>query len=237
MPQHHDRSCAEPGRPELDAPDLGRRDDVAGNPDHKQVAKALVEDNLCWHTRVGASENDGEWLLTGRQLVGRRIWAVNVSWRRTPDAKRRFPSRKRPNASCAAVIVLTRMPRCVPAAWKKSSSCRPSCVCKLVRRHIYRQIDSSVMIVPFFLYRVIHVELDGEHVRSVVIRRLSCYPQTAARVELLNLRENSRCDRKVDGKGAEVCAASADNSAPGGLDPSARHAVLPTRNTPHASRR
>ena len=44
--QHHDESCAEPLRCELDTADLGRGDDVPGDPDDKQVAQALIEGSL-----------------------------------------------------------------------------------------------------------------------------------------------------------------------------------------------
>ena len=38
-----------------------------------QVAKALIENDLRWHPRVGTAENDGERLLTCRQLVAARL--------------------------------------------------------------------------------------------------------------------------------------------------------------------
>ena len=67
--QNHHQPCAEPLCGELDAADLRGGDDVSGNADDKQVAKALIEDDLCRHPRVGTSENDGERLLTCRQLA------------------------------------------------------------------------------------------------------------------------------------------------------------------------
>ena len=79
MPQNHHQPCAEPRRGELDAADLRRSDDVSGNADDKQVAKALIEDDLCRHPRVGTSENDGERLLTCRQLVAARLARERVA--------------------------------------------------------------------------------------------------------------------------------------------------------------
>ena len=67
--QNHHEPSAEPCRGELDATDLRSSDDVSGNADNEQVAQALVEDDLCWHPRVGATENDGERLLTCCQFV------------------------------------------------------------------------------------------------------------------------------------------------------------------------
>ncbi len=49
MAQNHNERCAEPLCGELRAPDLGGGDDVSGNADDKQVAQALVEDDLCRH--------------------------------------------------------------------------------------------------------------------------------------------------------------------------------------------
>ena len=84
MPQNHHQPCAEPRRGELDAADLRRSDDVSGNADDKQVAKALVEDDLCWHPRVGTSENDGERLLTCRQFVAAHLARERVA---APNAR------------------------------------------------------------------------------------------------------------------------------------------------------
>ena len=35
--------------------------------------RALVEDDLCRHARVGTSENDSEWFLALRQLAAARL--------------------------------------------------------------------------------------------------------------------------------------------------------------------
>lgn len=52
----------------LDAPqDLGP-DHVVSGTDDEEVPEALVEDDLCGQSRVGASEDDGERVLTGGQL-------------------------------------------------------------------------------------------------------------------------------------------------------------------------
>ena len=67
--QYDDERCAEPLRGELDAADLGRRDDVAGDADDEQVAQPLVEDNLRWDSRVRTAEDNCEWLLTCSELT------------------------------------------------------------------------------------------------------------------------------------------------------------------------
>jgi hypothetical protein len=45
--QNHNERRAEPLCGELNAADLRGSDDVSGNADDKQVAQALVEDDLC----------------------------------------------------------------------------------------------------------------------------------------------------------------------------------------------
>ena len=73
MPQNHHQLCAEPRRSELNAANLRTSGDVSGNTDDKQVAKALIEDDLCRHARVGTSENDGEGFLAHCQLAAARL--------------------------------------------------------------------------------------------------------------------------------------------------------------------
>ena len=58
---------------ELDAADLGRRHDVSSDADDKQVAEALVEDDLGRHARIGTTEDDGERLLPRGQLAPARL--------------------------------------------------------------------------------------------------------------------------------------------------------------------
>ncbi len=61
---------------ELDAADLRRRDDVAGDADHEQIAEALIEDELGRHARVGAAEDDRERQLVLRQRRAPRLTQV-----------------------------------------------------------------------------------------------------------------------------------------------------------------
>jgi hypothetical protein len=56
-------ASVKPGRRELDAADLRRSDDVAGDTDNEEVAEALVKDELGRDPGIGASQDDGEWLL------------------------------------------------------------------------------------------------------------------------------------------------------------------------------
>src|SRR2546429_9537314 len=88
MPKNHHQASAEPRRRELDAADLRGSDDVSGNTNDKQVAQALVEDDLSRHPRVGTTENNGERLLTRGQLVAarlarERVMAPNVRYKAT----------------------------------------------------------------------------------------------------------------------------------------------------------
>ncbi len=66
--EHHDEPRAEPRGRELDAADLRRRDDVARDADHEQVAEALIEYELRGHARVRAAQDDRERLLTRDEL-------------------------------------------------------------------------------------------------------------------------------------------------------------------------
>jgi hypothetical protein len=57
------KTSVKPGSRELDAADLRGSDDVAGDTDNEEVAEALVKDEFGWDPRIGASQDDGEWLL------------------------------------------------------------------------------------------------------------------------------------------------------------------------------
>ena len=59
-PEHHHQPGAEAFGRELDAADLGGRDDVAGDADHEQVAQALVKDDFGRHPGVRTAQDDGE---------------------------------------------------------------------------------------------------------------------------------------------------------------------------------
>ena len=87
-----DQPRAEARRGELDAPDLRRRDDVAGHADDEQVAQALVEHDLGRHARIGAAENDGERLLrqprARRAASGSSVLWPRSRWRRTAGFRR-----------------------------------------------------------------------------------------------------------------------------------------------------
>ena len=73
MPQYHNQPCAEPRSGKFYAADLRRRDYVSGHPNDKEVAQALVENDLRWYARVGTSEYRGKWLLRSRQSVATRL--------------------------------------------------------------------------------------------------------------------------------------------------------------------
>ena len=78
--EHDDEPRAEPLGGELDAADLRRRDDVARDADHEQIAEALIEHDLGRHARVRAAEDrrkrplagdDGHAPNAARELVDR----------------------------------------------------------------------------------------------------------------------------------------------------------------------
>ena len=68
MAEHDDEPRAVALGGELDAADLRRRDDVAGDADDEEIAEALIEHDLGRHARVGTSEDDGERRLPRGQL-------------------------------------------------------------------------------------------------------------------------------------------------------------------------
>ena len=68
MAQDHHQPGVKPLGRELDAPYQRGGDDVAGDPDHKEIAESLVEDDLGRDPGIGAAEDDGEWLLPFGQL-------------------------------------------------------------------------------------------------------------------------------------------------------------------------
>ena len=77
VPEHDHQARAEGLGGELDAADLGGRDDVAGHADHEQVPEPLVEDELRRHARVRAAEHDRErLLLRGEGAAARGAVAV-----------------------------------------------------------------------------------------------------------------------------------------------------------------
>ena len=67
--QHHDKTCSEPLRGKLDAADLRRSHDVAGNADDEQVAEALIKDDFYGYPGVGTAEYDGERFLANGRLA------------------------------------------------------------------------------------------------------------------------------------------------------------------------
>ena len=62
----------------LDAADLRRRDDVAGDADDEQIAEPLVEHDFRRHARIGAAEDDGERLLAGGDLDAARFTCQRI---------------------------------------------------------------------------------------------------------------------------------------------------------------
>ena len=61
--ENDNKASVKPGSRELDAADLRGSDDVAGDTDDEEVAEALVKDELGRDPGIGASQDDGEWLL------------------------------------------------------------------------------------------------------------------------------------------------------------------------------
>jgi hypothetical protein len=68
MAEHDDQPRSETRRSEFDAADLRRSYDVASNTNDEEVAESLIEHDLGRNARIGASEDDRNWLLTLGQL-------------------------------------------------------------------------------------------------------------------------------------------------------------------------
>src|SRR3954451_12852111 len=73
MAQHNHESRAKAGRRELDAADLRRRDDVAGDANDEEIAEPLIEDEFSGNARVGTAENNREGLLPRRKRGAPRV--------------------------------------------------------------------------------------------------------------------------------------------------------------------
>ena len=99
---HHELGAESLGR-ELDAADLGGGHDVAGHPDHEEVAEALVEDDLGGHPRVGTAEDDRERVVRVHEFLAAGLVDERIGSR---DAvkKRRLPSCRRESPSAGEII-------------------------------------------------------------------------------------------------------------------------------------
>ena len=73
MAEHDDEPRPVPLGRELDAADLRRRDDIAGDADDEQIAEPLVEHDFRRHARVGTAKDDGERFLARGDLCAARF--------------------------------------------------------------------------------------------------------------------------------------------------------------------
>ena len=64
VPENDNQTSSEPRSRKFDASYTRRGDDIPSDANHEQIAEALIKDDLGRHTSVGATEHDGEWLLT-----------------------------------------------------------------------------------------------------------------------------------------------------------------------------
>jgi hypothetical protein len=69
VPENDNETSSEPRSRKFNASYTRRGDDVPGDANHEQIAEALIKDDLGRHTRVGATEHDGEGLLTPDEFV------------------------------------------------------------------------------------------------------------------------------------------------------------------------
>jgi hypothetical protein len=64
VPEDNNEAGSEPRSRKFNASYTRRGDDIPSDANHEQIAEALIKDDLCRHTRVGATEHDGERFLT-----------------------------------------------------------------------------------------------------------------------------------------------------------------------------
>src|SRR5437763_13876654 len=69
MTQDQNQFCVQVFQRILDAAQIVVSGDVAGNPDNKQIAQALVEYKLGRHSRIGTAQDYREWMLPNLQLL------------------------------------------------------------------------------------------------------------------------------------------------------------------------
>ena len=69
MAKYDDESRVEFAGGEFDATNLRGRHDVSGHTNHEEIAESLIEHDLGGHARIGAAQDDREWLLAICQLL------------------------------------------------------------------------------------------------------------------------------------------------------------------------
>jgi len=69
VPEHDNESSSEPRRGKFNTSYARRSDDISSDANYEQVAKTLIKDDFGRYTRVGATEYDGEGLLTPKCIT------------------------------------------------------------------------------------------------------------------------------------------------------------------------
>jgi hypothetical protein len=69
VPENDNETRSEPGSRKFNASYTRRRDDIPSDANHEQITEVLIKDDLSRHTRVGATEHDGEGVLTLDEFV------------------------------------------------------------------------------------------------------------------------------------------------------------------------
>jgi hypothetical protein len=64
VPENDNETSSEPRSRKFNASYTRWGDDISSDANHEQIAEALIKDYLGRHTSVGATEHDGEGLLT-----------------------------------------------------------------------------------------------------------------------------------------------------------------------------
>lgn len=69
VPKNDNETSSESGSGKFNASYARRGDDIPSDTNDEQITESLIEDDLGWHTGVGATEHDGEGFLTTDEFV------------------------------------------------------------------------------------------------------------------------------------------------------------------------
>src|ERR1043165_1937432 len=68
MAEYDNETCAQDFDTVLNASQAFIVEHVARDSDNEEISEAFIKDKFRWHTRIGTTKYDGEWMLTFRQF-------------------------------------------------------------------------------------------------------------------------------------------------------------------------
>ena len=69
MPENDNETSSKSRRGKFNTSYTRRGDDIPSDANYEQIAEALIKDDLGWYTSVGATEHNGERLLTPKCIM------------------------------------------------------------------------------------------------------------------------------------------------------------------------